>query len=250
MEPSDKRQMTGDEALRHEVAALLRDGLEEICRESTERFMADYPTQQAVLPTYEHAWRRGFESYETLVQTIEANEPSLYQYYEYSQDKAIPITEPTFSPVVNFCVGVMYAGRHMAAYLNRTLGDRYDMRAAAIGIVEDMIERIVAFNLRLYADRLTAPGFLARYWMMEGMAQQPVAEAPASRPAASAWDALSPRELDVLRLITKGLSNGEIAGALNIRQNTVKAHVGNLFAKLGVTNRTELTVAALKHGIS
>ncbi len=50
---------------------------------------------------------------------------------------------------------------------------------------------------------------------------------------------LSARELDVLQLIAKGLSNGEIASRLYVSVNTVKTHTANLFYKLEVSRRTQ-----------
>jgi DNA-binding NarL/FixJ family response regulator len=61
--------------------------------------------------------------------------------------------------------------------------------------------------------------------------------------------ALTVRELDVLRLLTRGLVNKQIAEALAIGEETVKTHVGNILAKLGVAHRTEAAVVALRRGI-
>ena len=52
-------------------------------------------------------------------------------------------------------------------------------------------------------------------------------------------DSLTPRQLEVLRLLARGLTNREIAGVLGIREGTVKVHVSALFDALDVTNRTE-----------
>jgi DNA-binding NarL/FixJ family response regulator len=60
---------------------------------------------------------------------------------------------------------------------------------------------------------------------------------------------LSPRELDVLRLVVHGKRNTEIAVALDISEGTVKIHVSNILTKLGVFDRTEAVSAALQRGI-
>jgi NarL family two-component system response regulator LiaR len=62
-------------------------------------------------------------------------------------------------------------------------------------------------------------------------------------------DDLTPRERDVLRELALGLSNREIASALGIGDETVKTHVGNLLGKLGVENRAQAIVQALKRGL-
>lgn len=62
-------------------------------------------------------------------------------------------------------------------------------------------------------------------------------------------EALTPRELEVLKLIVAGRSNKEIGAALGIAEGTVKIHVNNLLGKLGVTDRTQAVTEALKRGI-
>jgi DNA-binding NarL/FixJ family response regulator len=60
---------------------------------------------------------------------------------------------------------------------------------------------------------------------------------------------LTQRELEVLQMLTRGRSNKEIASGLFISEDTVKSHLKTLFAKLGVQDRTEAAIAAIRHGI-
>lgn len=60
---------------------------------------------------------------------------------------------------------------------------------------------------------------------------------------------LTPRELEVLRLMAKGLSNPEIARALGRTESTMKVHVSNVLAKLGVADRTEAVTLAIQRGV-
>jgi two-component system, NarL family, response regulator len=62
-------------------------------------------------------------------------------------------------------------------------------------------------------------------------------------------EALSERELDVLRAIAQGMSNQEIGESLGIAESTVKGHVNHIFGKLGVTDRTKALVVAVKRGL-
>ena len=60
---------------------------------------------------------------------------------------------------------------------------------------------------------------------------------------------LSPRELEVLRLIAEGLSNKEIAQGLGISLSTVKTHIEELLAKLSASDRTQAAIKALRQGL-
>ena len=62
-------------------------------------------------------------------------------------------------------------------------------------------------------------------------------------------DALTPREIDVLRLVAAGNANKEIGAQLLLTEVTVKTHVKNILAKLGANDRTHAVTIALKRGI-
>jgi DNA-binding NarL/FixJ family response regulator len=58
---------------------------------------------------------------------------------------------------------------------------------------------------------------------------------------------LSPRELEVLRLVARGLANKQIGRALGITERTVKVHLGNVFRRIGVSDRTSAALWAREH---
>ncbi len=60
---------------------------------------------------------------------------------------------------------------------------------------------------------------------------------------------LTVREIEVLKMLSKGLLNKEIAATLNISERTVKNHVSNIFKKINVSDRTQAAVFAIKHNI-
>lgn len=62
-------------------------------------------------------------------------------------------------------------------------------------------------------------------------------------------DELTPTEANILRMIVGGMSNKEIAFALDISENTVKTHNQNIFSKIGVSDRTSAATTAIKRGL-
>jgi NarL family two-component system response regulator LiaR len=87
-------------------------------------------------------------------------------------------------------------------------------------------------------EALLDPAVAAR--LVEAIAQ-PAGEEPR--------DELTPREREVLELIGQGLSNKRIALQLGVSEKTVKTHVGHVLAKLGVTDRTQAALHAMRSGL-
>jgi DNA-binding NarL/FixJ family response regulator len=62
------------------------------------------------------------------------------------------------------------------------------------------------------------------------------------------WDGLTDRELEILKLVGRGLTNKRIGRQLYISDRTVQAHLSNIFSKLGVESRTEAAMYAVRRG--
>lgn len=77
----------------------------------------------------------------------------------------------------------------------------------------------------------------------------PMPDPPPERPS-PLFDELTPRELEVLRLIAQGLKNRDIAKRLVISEKTVGNHVSNIFTKLQVNDRSQAIVRALRGGLA
>jgi LuxR family maltose regulon positive regulatory protein len=111
---------------------------------------------------------------------------------------------------------------------------------------------VIAPLLRLAAERGTHPAFAAR---LLDLFDLPVSAASAAAPpdgtvfVPETRELLSPREVEVLRLLASGATNAAIADALFISPNTVKTHVARLLAKLGVPSRTGAAARARDLGI-
>ncbi len=70
-----------------------------------------------------------------------------------------------------------------------------------------------------------------------------------TQPESILKDKLTERELDVLRLLAKGMTNTDIAGTLHLSEGTVRNHVSAILEKLGVSDRTQAAVIAIQHGL-
>jgi DNA-binding NarL/FixJ family response regulator len=70
---------------------------------------------------------------------------------------------------------------------------------------------------------------------------------PSSEPVSRAT--LSPRELEILRLVARGMENAQIAAELNISPRTAKNHLSSILHKLGVANRVQAAIFAVRSGL-
>ncbi len=70
-----------------------------------------------------------------------------------------------------------------------------------------------------------------------------------SQPATLLTDKLTERDVAVLRLVARGLSNADIAARLHLSEGTVRNHISAIFGQLGVSDRTQAAVIAIQHGL-
>ncbi len=121
------------------------------------------------------------------------------------------------------------------------------LRAGASGfLLKDVPPEQLAAGIRVVAngEALLAPSITRR--LVEEFASARPAE-PATPPAS--FDELTPRELEVFRLIARGLSNAEIAAELVVSETTVKTHVARMLMKLGLRDRVQAVVLAYESGV-
>ncbi|GIT90807.1 DNA-binding response regulator [Jannaschia pagri] len=123
--------------------------------------------------------------------------------------------------------------------------------AVPVALVSGVASRDVATKaLELGADgfipkSMPAPSMVnAVRFVLAGEKYLPVDMASSAPAQAPAFPSLSRRELQTLTHLAKGLSNKEIARAMDVQEVTVKLHVRNVMSKLGVTNRTQAALAA------
>ena len=127
--------------------------------------------------------------------------------------------------------------------------DQYVYAALAAGASGFLLKHVSpeylvsAVRLVRSGDALLAPSITRR--LVERFAPEP------SGPSVHAdLSALTPRELEVLRLLARGLSNSELARHLTVSEATVKTHVGRILAKLNVRDRVQAVVLAYQTGLA
>ena len=96
-------------------------------------------------------------------------------------------------------------------------------------------------------DALLAPTVTRR--LIAEFARQRPRPSPEPSRASALTEALTPREVEVLRLVAEGLSNPEIAGRMFLGEETVKTHVSRMLRKLGLRDRTQAVIAAYESGL-
>ncbi|GAA4524904.1 MULTISPECIES: response regulator [Nonomuraea] len=106
-------------------------------------------------------------------------------------------------------------------------------------------ELVQAIRVVAAGDAIVAPS-VTRRLLDRFAARLPAAH---EQPAPARLDRLTERELEVLRLIAKGMSNAEIAAKLVVSETTVKTHVGNVLTKLGLRDRVQAVVLAYETGL-
>ncbi|GAA2877099.1 response regulator transcription factor [Streptosporangium fragile] len=122
------------------------------------------------------------------------------------------------------------------------------LRAGASGfLLKDVPpdELVQAIRVVAAGDAIVAPSVTRR--LLDRFGRHLPSAQQQSTPAR--LDRLTERELEVLRLIAKGMSNAEIAAELVVSETTVKTHVGNVLTKLGLRDRVQAVILAYETGL-
>ncbi|GAA2699760.1 MULTISPECIES: response regulator [Nonomuraea] len=146
------------------------------------------------------------------------------------------------------------AGAHVPKVLVLTTFDLDEyiveaLRSGASGfLLKDVPpdELVQAIRVVAAGDAIVAPSVTRR--LLDRFAAKLPSAYQQTTPAR--LDRLTERELEVLKLIAKGMSNAEIAAKLVVSETTVKTHVGNVLTKLGLRDRVQAVVLAYESGLS
>ncbi len=121
------------------------------------------------------------------------------------------------------------------------------LRAGASGfLLKDAPAEELAAAIRVVAagESLLAPGVTRR--VIDAFVRRP---APPATPTEPRLEQLTPRELEVLGLLARGLSNLDIAGKLFVSEGTTKTHVSNVLTKLGLRDRVQAVIFAYENAV-
>jgi DNA-binding NarL/FixJ family response regulator len=143
---------------------------------------------------------------------------------------------------------LLTTNRHTRVIILTTFDlDEYVFEAIAAGASGFLLkdsppeELIAAIHVVARGEALLAPSITRR--LIEEFARRPTPQ------KTSKLNNLTPRELDVLKLLARGLSNVEIAAELVLGEATVKTHIGNLLTKLQLRDRVQAVVFAYESGV-
>lgn len=152
---------------------------------------------------------------------------------------------------INAIDGVLASAPNTRILMLSTFGEDHEvmgaLRAGASGyLLKDAEPREIAAAVFAVAagESVVSPG------VTRGLIDAALANAPVERKVGPALDELlSPRELEVLRLIATGRSNLQIAAELYLSEPTVKTHVSSLLNKLGLRSRVQAVIVAYETGL-
>ena len=113
------------------------------------------------------------------------------------------------------------------------------VRALRLG-AKGVVQKRFAIETLMMALRSVADGLV---WM------PPTVQTEFARQESSSGKELTPRECEIVRYVASGMRNIEVGERLSITESTVKTHLNNIFQKLGVRDRLELTHYAIKTGM-
>ena len=165
--------MEDSDGLRRELAALLRDNVDEISARLERKYVEEYPNSRANFmdACTIHQWT--LDSIESLAQVVETGDVSLRTYRGQYGDAVVDPHEPELTSFACFVSGCLFEARHIAPFFFRLSTKGMSHVQAAKELFERTIQEIVAHNCELYAASVRQPGSLIRTWdILSGMVPQ------------------------------------------------------------------------------
>lgn len=247
-----------EQELRGELAGLIRECRDLIAERLERCYVEQYPHSRSnqMNASDIHEWT--LAEIEATATAVERDEVEGRLFQEMYGDQLVDPHNPELTPFVNWLSTLHFEARTIAPVLFAARLSDPAHGNALVNLYESHIQKVIAANCQLYSQQVSEPRALVRTWdLMSGLCpRSDIEDTPARRyrldetlqdtPSAPPgikqppFGSLSPREKQVLDLLVTGMTNGEIAATLDIRQNTVKNHVAHIFDKYNVNTRAEL----------
>lgn len=165
-------------------------------------------------------------------------------------EEALPLVERTQPDVL--LLDVRMPGMDGLAVLKEVLARYPEQKIVMLttSLAEEDVYQSLKLGAKGYVVKDNAPAKIVEAIVTVAEGERYVEEsAQAAYEVRSGERGLTPRELEVLKLVSKGCSNTEIADLLGMSPNTVKNHLKTIFEKIGATDRAEAVALALRRGV-
>lgn len=183
--------------------------------------------------------------YDDFIGSFARDEVTASRYCSFSS-YLIMYSEERFRPFFNYLNWVQLLGKVVLDEIFTCYSANGVRTRAMMELFEDFVLRVLRESIASFLEReLTSGSIVAAIEPKMVLMQRDYlagGNIPLISAARDGEDMLTPRELEVCRLVAKGLSNKEIAQQTGISVATVKNHVSNVLLKLGLGNRTELSL--------
>jgi len=249
--------------LRRELASIIRENADAIAERLEVEFVREYPGAPAntMKASLVHQWTLG--DLETIASCLEGDSLDALTYPIGIVGEAVKdVQNVEVTKLATRIASILFMFKHIAPTV---YGSAYPDIARATALVdcfEEFAQRAIAANCDAFVGEMGLKGAISRKWdltsfmrsdasdetplTLRGGGDALLSSLAKSEGMAFSVSQLTQREREVLTLVTEGMSNGEIAAKLGIRQNTVKNHVASIFEKCGVSSRIELIAKTAK----
>ena len=184
-----------------------------------------------------------------LLEALSGGNPAARSHSSFEGDMGLGV-DPVMQPIATFVEARLFIARTLAPIIWRRFVGDTEARDQAVSTLEAATLQLIRMNIASFAENDLPPNCLKKDWNLVSPGRAVVRGREDAGLSARRHQAdLSPRELEVVRMVAAGMTNGEIATSLRLSQNTVKNHIARIFDKLSVSNRAELTRKAIDTGL-
>lgn len=232
------------------VADLIEREFEVIAPLIVDAYLVEYPegVASAGFDTESlYEWTR--RELADLLEVLSGGNPAARPHSSFEGDMGLRV-DPVVQPIATFVEARLFVARTIAPFVWRRFVGDTQARDEAVSRLEEATLQLVRTNLMSFAKNDLQPNCLKKDWNLVSPGRVAArGKEDAGGSVRRRQTDLSPRELEVVRMVAAGMTNGEIATSLRLSQNTVKNHIARIFDKLGVNNRAELTRKAIDSGL-